>query len=1490
MEEGAGSIAATPQDVVEDMEENGQEMCELQLHAKTLQLETLRQENALAQRAIHQLDQKCKVLDHVEAQCASFADAVLDTTIARPPLSDAPSNVDAKMCAFLNSEITKTEASKEHSSASFSDDVSFEDPMVRTETTGRRSQRRLLGCEFDVMQNAHTHGYNDLTEWSFALDWNGCSVMNPIRVKAGLTVKITVDPNDVIGAQLGSRPLLKWENNGVHTAMQGLFIVELEGFLEVTGITLEGEIRIGDASPLYELANKARLDKGEVGLSAKFTDCVFTKRHINGISGEYHSVVISGARAVFEDCKFYPTLVQPSISMEAVKVKYAVASMKRSEFSNMTLAIYNIGGKVDLSDCTFAGFYQGEGRPSHIPEPHPGIFPEFSSQRVSIVSSWSSTTSCLGCTFSNVETAFEVGKLSRASCIACEFTDNNSSNPIKVNGDNSMTVINPVKLQSQTLNKFKNCSNPTLCAENLFPGRICVDANLTSVPPLVKCDPDPSIALINGIAPTNEADCTNDHPDKPLHLNGCNAGSSALSIKITGEYFEQNGSGANRVTIAGVDCTIKLWSASQIVCVVNAELTPIGTDLEVFVYTKNGKQSSNSPERILISYAPPTISNVIPDRVSVGGGDLVTFVGTNFGLSSRSEIVITYDGNIGAYSASSGSLAFSSVSHVSDTRITAVSPPLSNHNGILGLLALSIGGQKVEANCGAICDSCPQRESSINCLLRYKAPTLIAASTIDQEAKNRLVLTGTEFGDDSRVWGRATGLPDIECDGVEVVSTTELTCEWPLGGAGGCTQYMLSVEVGGQNSNQSLPLCYEEDARAEGCTVLEAPDLDPDTWRADHLSLDMCKYPIYSCPHAGACLGIEASNASASQVKCRDGHNNSSPLCAICSEGFVLLGQSCTECEHRQEEVPSGLFILIAFIAVAYCLAAIKFLVKAANSEDEVKRAGKVLSHIVFEVGRKKDLTSTEFQEIAALQENLHLTLSQISLLFRNILAEADEDERSSTNVKNAVSTDKIKMYLGYDVNGDHDADKDNIGPNDIESQGHTATNNENKAEESSGGDKLDSETIAEQVELVQHHSQKIGDDNMGEIELVNLGAENSLPTIQIPPIKLMDFPGLDLSSLTLPESFLGKIDVGKLGQIQFPGISLVDIKTPQFEFGLLSELFKNMSTDIFADLQIPSVRVRHMLPNVDLSAILPGLLGLPRNGVDFDFDALREFLLDIELPSFRLGDFPGIKLPSVPALPNLDMNLPDVKLPSGGMSLPNVNLQRIGGLLMKVKLLIGFVQCLSFIPSTLSMVPWPDTFVDLSRILQLASIDVFSAFGNLCDFSTRFSQKFVAQMVILPFGIGISVVAYLLVVIVLSRLSPDMVRQTTKESLRTRLFELNFLVVYTLYTSVSTSIFRLFDCQEVQGSWYLSADFTMKCFGPEWNSLMAVAVLGVIVYTIGIPFVLFVLLRRSRHHLYADECPRGELSRHAIVKKKLGAVYKDCESFSPLLIFIHVF
>ena len=47
-------------------------------------------------------------------------------------------------------------------------------------------------------------------------------------------------------------------------------------------------------------------------------------------------------------------------------------------------------------------------------------------------------------------------------------------------------------------------------------------------------------------------------------------------------------------------------------------------------------------------------------------------------------------------------------------------------------------------------------------------------------------------------------------------------------------------------------------------------------------------------------------------------------------------------------------------------------------------------------------------------------------------------------------------------------------------------------------------------------------------------------------------------------------------------------------------------------------------------------------------------------------------------------------------------------------------------------------------------------------------------------------------------------------------------------------------------------------------------------VYTFGIPLFLFWRLHQSRRHLYEEECPRNEMHKHAIVKRRLGAVYHD--------------
>merc|ERR1711871_1170643 len=56
-------------------------------------------------------------------------------------------------------------------------------------------------------------------------------------------------------------------------------------------------------------------------------------------------------------------------------------------------------------------------------------------------------------------------------------------------------------------------------------------------------------------------------------------------------------------------------------------------------------------------------------------------------------------------------------------------------------------------------------------------------------------------------------------------------------------------------------------------------------------------------------------------------------------------------------------------------------------------------------------------------------------------------------------------------------------------------------------------------------------------------------------------------------------------------------------------------------------------------------------------------------------------------------------------------------------------------------------------------------------------------------------------------------------------------------------------------------------------------AIAGIIIYTIGIPVLLFILLRRNRKYLYKSKCPYNEMHKHAEVKRRLGAVY---DAYNP--------
>ena len=216
-----------------------------------------------------------------------------------------------------------------------------------------------------------------------------------------------------------------------------------------------------------------------------------------------------------------------------------------------------------------------------------------------------------------------------------------------------------------------------------------------------------------------------------------------------------------------------------------------------------------------------------------------------------------------------------------------------------------------------------------------------------------------------------------------------------------------------------------------------------------------------------------------------------------------------------------------------------------------------------------------------------------------------------------------------------------------------------------------------------------------------------------------------------------------------------------------------------------------------------------------------------------------------------------------------------MGGSLMKFKLFLGFVQCVSFFPVTFATIPWPSNFVNLGHILKLFAVDLFGMFGAaFCDLSTGFYQEFLFSMVLMPLVLCGAGLAYAAVVYV-KRTWPDAVGYTIG-SARTRLYTLLFTVVYALYTGVATKLFVLFKCLKIQDTWFLVADMRITCFDETYNAYRVLSYLGIVVYVVGIPVCIFVLLFQRRVRLYEETCPADELDKHMQVKKSFGSIYSD--------------
>ena len=59
-------------------------------------------------------------------------------------------------------------------------------------------------------------------------------------------------------------------------------------------------------------------------------------------------------------------------------------------------------------------------------------------------------------------------------------------------------------------------------------------------------------------------------------------------------------------------------------------------------------------------------------------------------------------------------------------------------------------------------------------------------------------------------------------------------------------------------------------------------------------------------------------------------------------------------------------------------------------------------------------------------------------------------------------------------------------------------------------------------------------------------------------------------------------------------------------------------------------------------------------------------------------------------------------------------------------------------------------------------------------------------------------------------------------------------IMAFTLYPGLSTVMFSIFVCREINHQYYLVADMSVVCFDDKWYRYAVVAVVGICIYSLG--------------------------------------------------------
>ena len=217
--------------------------------------------------------------------------------------------------------------------------------------------------------------------------------------------------------------------------------------------------------------------------------------------------------------------------------------------------------------------------------------------------------------------------------------------------------------------------------------------------------------------------------------------------------------------------------------------------------------------------------------------------------------------------------------------------------------------------------------------------------------------------------------------------------------------------------------------------------------------------------------------------------------------------------------------------------------------------------------------------------------------------------------------------------------------------------------------------------------------------------------------------------------------------------------------------------------------------------------------------------------------------------------------------------LKKVNRMFGQAKVFMSFMQIVSSMPSVLTGVNFSPFFKSMANAFGIFNLDVLalsSAFG--CQYSVRFFDRFIVHLM-LP-------VCCLLTIGLAAVTARACASKTNAKEKKIKMNQAKskiiILVVLLIFPGLSTRLFSVFKCQSfpgIDGLSLLVADYSIHCHQGIHATFTVVAIVFLILYIVGVPLTMFLLLWRNKQHLH-----NVESGKHLLVKNALGDLYMQYE------------